>query len=459
MNTFVKAVIKIFLVLVLLALYNSAVSKAGLAQSAEDEIVGWLRDNAVQLDYEDWRGVDPKDLSFLDAAIEGKRIVCLGVSDHWVREKYDYRLMLIHYLFAKGYRYIGMEMNYSDGERIDRYLATGDETHLQRVALYGYTGGRRDDRDDTPAGFPGMENPSFRRAFLSEERCFLARLRKLNESLEKGQSRLHWFGFDVGLFPSVGYEEAGAILAPHSRDAMIREATGLLKRVPGETLAQEAERLEKLTVLLDDSSQRLEKIIGATGAKRLKMTVRNLADTYRFCEAAREGPRTMQWLQGLREREADMAWLMDNILEDLPAGAKVILLGHNLHLSKRSEEITIGPVGSPAPALWKSVGTHLAERFPGEVYSIWMLYDHGRHGTVLSPEGVADLPSNPASVEHLMAKVGSKFMLQLAPDGRQGPFQRQKHNFLQNGSIASGLLSAQADAVFFVKEVNELTER
>lgn len=455
MTAFPKTVIGVVLVLIILALGNSAVA----AQGDEEDIVNWVRENAVQLDYEDWHDVDAGRLSFLDEAIEGKRIVYLGVSDHWVREKYDYRLMLIHYLFGKGYRYIGMEMNYSDGERIDRYLATGDETHLQKVALYGYTGGRRDDRDDKPAGFPGMENPSFREAFLSEERRFLAQLRKMNESLDKGQSRLHWFGFDVGLFPSVGYEEAETILSAHSQDPVVREATGLLKRVPGETRLQEAGRLEELAGYIAGRSQRMEELLGESGFKRLSLTVKNLADTYRFCDAAKEGPRTMKWLQGLHEREADMIWLMDEILEDLPAGAKVILVGHNLHLSKNSEEITLGPVGSPAPALWKSVGTHLAERFPGEIYSIWMLYDHGRHGTVLSAAGVEDLPSNPATVEHLMAEVGSMYMLQLSPDGRQGPFRGRKNNFLQNGSIASGALSAQADAVFFVREVSELKER
>ena len=455
MTTFSKTVTGSVLVLIFLALTSSAVA----AQGDQEDLVNWIRENAVQLNYEDWRDVGGEELSFLDQAIEGKRIVYLGVSDHWVREKYDYRLMFIHYLFGKGYRYIGMEMNYSDGERIDRYLATGDETHLQKVALYGYTGGWRDDRDDKPAGFPGVENPSFRRAFLSEERDFLAQLRKLNESLEQNESRLHWFGFDVGLFPSVGYEEAEAVLSACSQDPVVREAAGLLKRVPGETRLQEAGRLEELAEYIADKSQRMEELLGESGFERLSLTVKNLADTYRFCDAAKEGPRTMKWLQGLHERERAMACLIDKIFEGLPAGAKVILMGHNLHLNKNSEEITLGPIGSPAPALWKSVGTHLAEDFPGEVYSIWMLYDHGRHGTVLSAAGAEDLESNPASVEHLMAGVGSTYVLRLSPDGRPGPFQRRKTNFLQNGSIASGVLSDQADAVFFVREVSELRQR
>jgi erythromycin esterase-like protein len=440
---------------VCLALSGTAFSSVGLAQSTGEEIVSWVRENAVGLDYEEWHDVDIEDLSFLDEELDGKRIVYLGVPDHWVHEKYDYRLMLIHYLFARGWGYLGMEMDYSDGVRVNRYLATGDAAHLEGVALYGYTGGKRGDRDDTPDGFPGIKNRVFRSAFVSEERRFLAALRLMNETRPSDQPRLQWFGFDVGLFPSVGYEEAQAVLARHPEDPMTREILDLMKRVAGESRIQEAERLEKLAELLADKSRGVERILGEVDARELTRTVQHLADTYRFCEAAKEGTRTMKWLHGLQDRETSMAWLMDEILEGLPSDAKVILMGHNLHLSKSSDEITIGPVGSPAPTMWASIGTHLAQRYPDEVYSMWMLYDHGRHGTVLQAEGVEELHSNPAAVEHLMAKVGSTFILQLTSDDKKGPFYRQKHNFLQNGSIASCLLPAQTDAVFFVREVTE----
>jgi erythromycin esterase-like protein len=348
-----------------------------------------------------------------------------------------------------------MEMDYSDGVRIDRYLDTGDATHLQGVALYGYAGGRRDDRDDKPHGFPGMENPAFREAFWGEEKRFLTALSSLNETRPAETSRLRWFGFDVGLFPSVGYEEAQAVLAGQSQDPLVQQILRRLNRVAGESRIEEAERLEKLAEFLAAESRSVEKVLGEVDARRLTRTVRRLAETYRFCDAAKEGPRTMKWLQGLRDREADMVWLMDEMLADLPSDAKVILMGHNLHLSKDSEEITVGPIDSPAPTMWTSVGTHLARRYPEEIYSIWMLYDHGRHGTVLSAAGVEELDSNPAAVEHLMAKVGSTFVLQLTSNDKRGPLHHEKCNFLQNGSIASGLLPAQADAVFFVREVTE----
>jgi len=61
MTRFPKIVIGVALALIFVALGSSAVSPAGPAQSAEKEIVTWVRENAVQLDYEDWRDVDVKD--------------------------------------------------------------------------------------------------------------------------------------------------------------------------------------------------------------------------------------------------------------------------------------------------------------------------------------------------------------------------------------------------------------
>jgi hypothetical protein len=204
-----------------------------------------------------------------------------------------------------------MEMDYSDGVRIDRYLDTGDATHLQGVALYGYAGGRRDDRDDKPHGFPGMENPAFREAFWGEEKRFLTALSSLNETRPAETSRLRWFGFDVGLFPSVGYEEAQAVLAGQSQDPLVQQILRRLNRVAGESRIEEAERLEKLAEFLAAESRSVEKVLGEVDARRLTRTVRRLAETYRFCDAAKEGPRTMKWLQGLRDREADMVYDVD----------------------------------------------------------------------------------------------------------------------------------------------------
>jgi erythromycin esterase-like protein len=417
---------------------GTALNAPSLADARQ--FVAWAEQNAVHFNALDSRGVDSGDLSFLDKALEGKRIVYLGVSDHWVNQKYDYRSILIDYLFTKGWRRIGMEMDFCDGKRLDRFLETGDPYHLEFVALYGYKGGWREDRDDRPNGFPGVQAPKFRKAFLHQERAFLGQLRSLNESLRSGSPRLSWFGFDVGLFPCVGYEDAYSILAKHAIEPAIQEVQRRMGRVEGESRAEEAERLDGLLGLIEAKSSSLTRILGEDRAKDLGRTLRHQVDCLLFSDAAKEGPQTTKWVQGLIRREQRMIWLIDEILAELPADEKIILMGHNLHLNKDSENIRFGPIGSPAPSLWVSIGTHLERRFPGEVYSIWMMYDHGRHGSILSPEGVADVPSNPVSVEHLLAEVGWFFFLPINSGEEGESFLHEEQNFLQNGSVASGVI-------------------
>ncbi len=429
------------------------------SEADDSQFVAWAKQNAVSLNTLDWRRVESGVFSFLDKALEGKRIVYLGVSDHWVNQKYDYRLMLIDYLFTKGWRRIGMEMDFCDGKRIDCYLETGDPSHLERVALYGYKGGWREDRDDTPEGFPGMQVPEFQKAFLDQEYTFLERLRSLNESLRNGSPRLSWFGFDVGLFPCVGCEDANGVLACHADKPVVQEIQRRMALVEGESRAEEAQRLDDLLGFIETNSSSLTRILGENRAKDLVRTLRHEVGCLLFSDAAKEGPRTAKWLQGLIRREQRMVWLIEQILADLPADEKIILMGHNLHLNKNSEAIKFGPTGSPAPSMWISIGTHLEKRFPGEVYAVWMMYDHGRHGSVLSPEGVAEVPSNPICVEHLLSEVGASFFLPLN-SGEEGElFLHEEQNFLQNGSVASGVIARQADALFFVREVTELVTK
>ncbi len=424
---------------------------------SEDRLIESIRDVSVQFESLDWNEIDLANLSFLDKALEGKRIVYLGVSDHWIHEKYDYRMILLRYLFAKGWRHIGMEMGYSDGKRVDSYLETGDEADLQRVALYGYMDDMRTDREDRPQHFPGMQNPQFRKAFHDEERLFLGRLRELNESLSPGESRLSWFGFDLTLLPGGDYVDAKDILEGHASESLIREILNRLERVQGETRAQEAKRLYGVIEYINSNITDTESIFGRTDADELIRTIRSLADSYLFCEAASGGTRSMEWILGLQKREEAMIMNADELLALLQPDDKIILMGHNLHLSKDSGNIVLGPVGSPAPRLWPTIGTHLAQNHPDEIYSIWMTYDHGRHGAVLLAEGVEEVPSDPSRIEHLFARIGSPFFLPL--NAINSPYLDQERNFNQNGSTASCFLTAQADAIFFIPQVTEMNER
>src|SRR5258708_3582178 len=87
-----------------------------------------------------------------DALVAGKRFAFIGEPDHFIHEKYAYRLAMLKYLAGRGFTHLGEELGASDAMRINRFIATGDESQLERVTIYGYSGTSRTDRDDTPTG-------------------------------------------------------------------------------------------------------------------------------------------------------------------------------------------------------------------------------------------------------------------------------------------------------------------
>ena len=155
----------------------------------------------------------------------------------------------------------------------------------------------------------------------------------------------------------------------------------------------------------------------------------------------------------MSEREEWMFGRMDQKLEKLPPDGGIILLGHNYHLSKHSQSLSFGSKDGLSRRMWKSVGTHLAGTRPGEIYSIWMLYDRGRRGNVTRESGYQVVDSDPQRIEHILARAGSTFILPFHGTDRRAAFLSETVNFVQNGRAGSGLLNKQADAVFFVDEV------
>jgi len=113
------------------------------------ELKAWASEHAIRLDLPLQTERNLERLAALDPAIASKRIVYLGEPDHFIHEKYDYRLLMLSYLVSRGWNHIGEEMGVVDGYRINKFLATGDSKHLDRVPMYGYKGGQRTDRDDS----------------------------------------------------------------------------------------------------------------------------------------------------------------------------------------------------------------------------------------------------------------------------------------------------------------------
>nr|MBC8327915.1 hypothetical protein [Planctomycetota bacterium] len=112
----------------------------------EAEFVDWVAGAAIHVPSLDWREPGAIDFSFLDQALEGKRVVSLGETDHWVAQRMEFRLLLIQEQRQRGFHRIGMAMGLSDGKRRDHSLESGDGRWLDRGAPCGRGGGVRPDR-------------------------------------------------------------------------------------------------------------------------------------------------------------------------------------------------------------------------------------------------------------------------------------------------------------------------
>ena len=111
------------------------------------DFLAWARERAIHVDL---ASPAASPVTPLDPLLQGKRIVYLGESNHFVHEKYAYRLLFLRHLVAAGFHFLGEELAWTDGVWIDRYLSTGREELLDDVATYGYAGAAREDRDDAP---------------------------------------------------------------------------------------------------------------------------------------------------------------------------------------------------------------------------------------------------------------------------------------------------------------------
>jgi erythromycin esterase-like protein len=136
-------------------------------------------------------GVRDIDLSPLDHIAERARVAFLVEMDHFVHEKYDFRLALVRYLAARGWRVFGEEIDERAGERTNSYLRTGDETFLEEI--------------DEPDWYTtGVLTRAERIPELAIEQARFAR------SVRREVPDARWFGFDIGAHDTDYLELANA---------------------------------------------------------------------------------------------------------------------------------------------------------------------------------------------------------------------------------------------------------
>jgi erythromycin esterase-like protein len=401
----------------------------------------------------------------LERILEGKRFVFLGEPDHFFIEKYSFRLTFIQYLFANGWQHLAMENGRSVGWRIDQYLKTGD-------ASYWHFDLPRNPHNPLDAATLGRMSEFIGRYEYSS---FPEQLRQISESCEDVTSRLHYMGFDLDLGVPLGSAKPiRLLLEKYTQDKQIKGILRSLNELTELSTDQQLAQVEAIQGDVTAQTDTLTKALGQETFEELQSWMCFLHDSI----TAEKRPRMKQDPRGHRlwraERERLMMRYLDKIVDGLDGDEKIILMGHNGHLSKDAANLYNHPqqnlfwgVRSWFRALgygmWAkihrcpldlpggSVGTHLHQRFPDKVLAIWTFYGQGQ---LMGPNGPINICLHNDTIESLLAQVGDRFLLPLDNVDPRAQAVLTNANFRwASGRYASANLTAQTDAIYFIKHV------
>jgi erythromycin esterase-like protein len=393
-------------------------------------MTGWIEEHAVRLDPVTYEP-DAKDAAWLalfDAALGAAEVVFLGETNHFVHEKADFRLWWLRRLAGQRPLVVGEELSWSDGHHVWRYLGTGDPAHLDQAATFGGTSHRRVDRDDQPTGVFKASHDAYPTAlFKAEQTHFYRGLRAL-----PGIRR--FFGFDIDA-PGAGYPDVRRH-AHHDLSFWRR-----LQRVRGESITDEAGRLEHaLTMLPDDDCELRADLAATITSLRYTQMVNDAADY----EAVRPA---------MAYREDVMKRHLDRELRLMDDGDVLVLIAHAAHLAKDDAGIGghgVGPGGNLVPSL----GHHLVHDLGLRPYSIWMIYGGGADSQPLP-----DLPNQATyprdTLNALLGLQARPLVVPTAP-AASGILAEPIGIGQMYNQVIPVHLPAQADAVFFLPSVSPL---
>ena len=85
------------------------------ARDLSESFLLWAKRSALPLPATPEEPFGESAQAVLDRLLEGKRFVFLGEPDHFIVEKYPFRLTLTRFLFARGWRHASMETGRSVG--------------------------------------------------------------------------------------------------------------------------------------------------------------------------------------------------------------------------------------------------------------------------------------------------------------------------------------------------------
>ena len=369
--------------------------------------------------------VDPiADLPDLNSRGPIPRVVFLGETNHFVHQKVDFRAFWLSWLAGQRKLVVAEELGWSDGRRVASYLFQHDEAALDRVATFGFAGHLRQDRDDSLQGvFSQSDYPS--ELMKAEHTRFYRMLRDL-PGLDS------FIGMDIDS-PGGGYQDLVAS-AP--------ELAGRTGRVTGETLLEEAARLERLLPELEPSN--------APGREDLLCLIESL----RYTDLVQQAEDYEAVRPAMSFRESCMKRRISALLRDLPDDCTLVLMGHAFHLARDDAGIEQQGVG-PGGDLSSSLGHYIVHELGEEPMAIWMLYGSGTDSQPLTdlPRQASYPPDsiNRMLADHIKRPVILPVTVDVAPH-----LDSVSVGHLYNVCVKVDL-ARQADAIMFFPQVTPLT--
>lgn len=384
-------------------------------------------------------------LEGLDADIAGADLVFLGEMNHFVHEKSDFRLFLSRYLISRGVTRFAEELGWSDGRRLQRWFDTGDASVFETLSLFGDMSDLRSDRDDRPTGLFKASFDSYPRALMraEQERFY----RGLRAQAEAASRRLSYFCFDIDALPGGGYRDIAGALAPFAGRPSVEAFLSGLERRPGESVLEEARRLEALAPALETADAPADVLLEATAA------LGALTDSLFYVDRTYAAETYEAVRPGMAYRETAMRRRFSDLQRIGPEGP-IVVMSHAFHLAKDDRLFGDLPGAGPGGGSTSSIGHHLVQERGLKAFSVWLLYGGGEDS-----QPFPDLPRTARypreSLNAQLGSVGAPLLIRLADVPADLAATPIGVGHMYN-TVTPTSLAGQVDAIVFVPQATPM---
>jgi len=326
-------------------------------------------------------------------------------------------------------------MGYSDGQRYHQYLQSGQETAIQRLALFGYPVPQQGKKYFSGALVGDQTRPeaSEVNTFLTSETRHAA---QLYQTLTSHQKQIQYFGFDIDVVAGGAYEDL----------LVLCESEAFKQKI---IQVQELELAEAIQALADLRQHLSDFCIPKQHFSDISLSLKVLYESLVFASIAYFNPELEVLLKMYAQREHTMFALIDHFIEHSAEQDRFVLMGHNMHLLKDHQAMRFGDL-TESQTLWPTVGEYIYQQYPEQTLAIWMLFNQGEHSA--PPVFAPTIAPQDNTIESIFAEFGQAFLLPITADS---PLLNEPQLYVcNNGTFASGSLSKAADLIYFKKEVS-----